>query len=339
MTLNSLNHLFTDPSVPARSNGHSLTSAQVKSPTEIQQLQVNKTAVTQLPDSAKRMGYSPVTESDHSFNSSFLSAPDIPSSEVASSPWSAAVGRASIGKSGRVIEKLQGDNDRLQREKKLAIVKLEEEVRRGESARAGFESLQVSNENLLSMHESDKNFLNKKDRRIEELRADLEMERSKREKAEKATHESRRERDEMVEKLRREVAEDRELSKRSISQYETLSKSWKGLETRYERQMLKLRDDLETLRTEIEGDKRKLSYMELIMDQLRQEGDKTRDAKASLSLKFEQYKAEQEAGIRDMREEAERNNDNHQRVLKQMEDMLGRMRYIVNVKKDLRLAD
>lgn len=116
-----------------------------------------------------------------------------------------------------------GENDRLQREKKLAIVKLEEEVKRGESARLALEGLQVSNETLSSIHESDKTQMTKKDRKIELLRADLQSEKLRREKAEKETRESRRERDEVVEELRRDAAEDREEARRSTAQYEILA--------------------------------------------------------------------------------------------------------------------
>ncbi len=334
MTLNGLNHFLADPSTPEKPNGYSPSP-----PKETPKKQFDDAPSRQFPDSVSRVASPPPCEPDYSLNSLSLSNLGSPTSEFGSSSWSAAVGRATIGKSGRVIEKLQGDNDRLQREKKLATVKLEEEVKRGESARTALESLQISNENLTSIHESDKSFLAKKDRRIEELRADLEMERSRRENAEKATRESRRERDEVVDQLRREAAEDKELVKRSNSQYETLAQSWKSLEDRYEWQMLKIKSDLETLRREMYGDSRKLVHLEVVMDQLRQEGDKTRKTKEQLALDFEDYKAEQEAGIREMRERAEQNDDNHKRTLKQMESMLGQMKYLINVKKVVRDAE
>lgn len=331
MTLNGFNHFLTDPATPDKSNGYSPTP-----PNEILEKHLDDTPTRQLPQSASRVASPPPSEPDLSVSASYVSNLGSPASELGSSPWSAAVGRATMGKSGRVIEKLQGDNDRLQREKKLATVKLEEEVKRGESARSALESLQIYNQNLSSIHESDKNFLSKKDRRIDELRADLELERERREKAERATRESRRERDEMVEQLRREAAENKELAKRSNSQYDMLSKSWKGLEDRYERQTFKLKTDLQALRREIEDDKRKLFRLEEIMDQLRHEGEKTRKAKERLALDFEAYKTEQERGIREMRQRAEHNADNHDRVLQEMESMLGQMRYIINVKNDVR---
>ena len=270
-------------------------------------------------------------------NDTSLNSPQAltPTSEIGSLQWSAAVGRATTGKSGRVIEKLMGDNDRLQREKLLATVKLEEEMKRGESARSALESLQVSNANLLSIHESDKSFLTKKDRRIEELRTDLDAERARREKAEKDTRESRQERDEMVEKLRKDAAEDKMQAQRSNSQYEILSRSWKGLEERYEKQTCKLRDDLSYLQREVQIDKNTLSKLEVILEQLAQEGDKSRKAKEKLLAEFQAYKAEQELGVQDIRNKAQLNDANHDRTVEQMQSTLGEMKYVMNIKKNV----
>ena len=259
-----------------------------------------------------------------------------PNSGADSQNWSAAVGRAATGKSGRVIEKLMGENDRLQREKTLAIVKLEEEVKRGESARLALEGLQVSNETLSSIHESDKSQMTKKDRKIELLRADLQSEKLRREKAERETRESRREREEVVEELRRVAAEDREEARRSTTQYEILTSSWKALEDRYERQTHKLRTDLDDIRIEIDGDKRKMTELEIVIEQLTHELAKVAQVKDKLLTGFQAYKKEQESGLREIQENAERNNSTNEELQEQMSDALGQMKHVVNVKRDSR---
>ena len=333
----ALNHFFSESSTPEQQSGNPVSP---KSDSNIQ-LNGHHTPTRQQPGTLSRIASPPPpSEADYSLNSPhLLSGSATPSSEHANAPWSSAIGRAGTGKSGRVIEKLMGDNDRLQREKKLATVKLEEEVKRSESARSALEGLQMSNANLLSIHEADKGFLAKKDRRIEELRADLEAERSRREKAERETRESRRERDEVVEKLRREVAEDKEQAKRSNSQYEVLSKSWRGMEERYERQAQKLKNDLKDLRSEIDSDSQKLAQLEVITEQLRQESEKTRKAKEKLSSDFQAYKAEQESGVQGIRQRAEQNESTHDRTLRQMESLLGQMKYVVNLKNTIRDVD
>ena len=299
------------------------------------------TPTKQQPTS--RMASPLPSEGDFSLNSpQTLSMVGTPTSESGPAPgpdshnWSAAIGRAATGKSGRVIEKLMGENDRLQREKKLAIVKLEEEVKRGESARLALESLQVSNETLSSIHESDKTQMTKKDRKIELLRADLQSEKLRREKAEKETRESRREREEVVEELRRDAAEDREEARRSTAQYEILASSWKTLEDRYERQAQKLKTDLNDLRTEIGSDKQKMTELEIVIEQLTHELAKVAQVKDKLLMGFQAYKKEQESGLQEIQEKAERNNSANEELHEQMSGVLGQMRHVVNIKRDSR---
>ena len=250
--------------------------------------------------------------------------------------WSAAIGRAATGKSGRVIEKLMGENDRLQREKTLAIVKFEEEVKRGESARLALEGLQVSNETLSSIHESDKTQMTKKDRKIELLRTDLQSEKLRREKSEKETRESRREREVVVEELRRVAAEDREEARRSNAQYEILASSWKTLEDKYARQTQKLKTDLNELRTEIDGDKQKMMQLEIVIEQLTHELTKVTQVKEKLLIEFQAYKMEQESSLHDIQKNAERNSSTNEELYERMSDVLGQMKHVVNVKRDAR---
>ena len=341
MALNGYKHLFPDPSTPeqhADDSTISPTDNNIRSPSAEPAIgqRDHHISIRTRPQSDTPIGSPPPRDTDLSLNSpNILSEFGTPTSELGGLQWSAAVGRATTGKSGRVIEKLMGDNDRLQREKTLATVKLEEEVKRGESARSALESLQVSNAHLISIHETDKTFLAKKDRRIEELRADLEAERSKREKAEKETRETRRERDEVVETLRRETAEDKQQAQRANFQYEVLSKSWKNLEKRYEKQTSSLKADLKGLQKEMDNDRQKMAQLEVILEQLAQEGDKSRKTKEKLSSDFQLYKAEQEAGIQGIRDRAEMINTAHDRTLEQMQSVLGQMRYVVNIRKDV----
>lgn len=261
---------------------------------------------------------------------------DASPSDGNTSPWSAAVGRATNGKSGRVIERLMGENDRLQREMALVCAKFDEESKRSESARSALESLRESNENLLAMHETDKTLLARKDRKIEELKEELESERLKREHAELETKETRIERDTIVQKLTKESLDDKELAKRSTAQYEVLSRSWKGLEDKYDRQAQTLRHSVQTLQDELTENKQKLARIDLIMEQLKQEGDKIRRSRDNMARDFEVYKRQQEVGLAGMKETAQRNNEVNQRLFSDVTTVLGEMKYVMNLKKDVK---
>lgn len=229
-----------------------------------------------------------------------------------------------------------GENDRLQREKTLACAKHEEELKRGESARSALESLQASNQNLLSMHETDKTLLTKKERKIEELRAELESEKSKREQAENETRETRKERDTVVQNLMKENMEEREQAKLSNCQYEILSKSWKGLEENYDRQTQKLKVTVKALQDELVEERQRLAQLDLTTEQLKRESEKMSSIKEALFETFEAYKDEQQRGIQGIRETAERNESQNEKLLEEVAAVVGEMKYVMSIKHNVR---
>lgn len=256
--------------------------------------------------------------------------------ESNTSPWSAAVGGAKNGKSGRVIERLMGENDRLQREKTLATAKFDEELKRSESARSAVESLRATNQYLNSMHESDAALLAKRERKVEELREELENERLRRERAEREVKETRDERDRMVQDLTQEVMEERELARRSATQYDVLQRSWKTQGERYDGQIHQLKASIEVLREMISEDKQKLAQLDVITEQMGQEGDKSKKIQEDLAKGLDAYKDEREQEIGQMRARAERNDQGYQRLLRDVTTVLQEMRYIVNLRNDMR---
>ncbi|KAI4177953.1 MAG: hypothetical protein LQ343_000037 [Gyalolechia ehrenbergii] len=259
-----------------------------------------------------------------------------PSSDQQDSPWSSAVGRATTGKSGRVIERLMADNDRLRRDKNLVEVRLEEEAKRSDSARSAMEGLRSTNENLTSIHDTDKILLGKKERRLEDMKLELEAERQRREKAETETKETRRERDEAVEGLKKELFTSREQALRATTQYDVISKSFKGLEDSYSRQTRKLKAEIKSLQDDLAADKQQLASIHTVMEHYRNESERAQDANTRLQQTFEAYKFEAEHGMRSIREEAERNAALNERIQQETNKVLGEMKYVLNVKQSVK---
>lgn len=259
-----------------------------------------------------------------------------PTSDQQDSPWSSAVGRATTGKSGRVIERLMADNDRLRRDKNLVEVRLEEEAKRSDSARSAMEGLRSTNENLTSIHDTDKILLGKRERKLEETKSELEAERQRREKAETETRETRRERDEAVEGLKKELLASREQALRATTQYDVLSKSFKGLEDNYSRQARKLKAEIKSLQDDLAADKQKLAGIHTVMEHYRNETERAQDVNTRLQQAFEAYKSQAEQGMRSIREEAERNATLNERTQEEMNKVLGEMKYVINVKQSVK---
>ncbi|KAI9677900.1 MAG: hypothetical protein M1829_002397 [Trizodia sp. TS-e1964] len=261
-----------------------------------------------------------------------------PADCVTSPQWSSAVGRATTGKSGRVIERLMAENDRLRRELKLETLRREEEQKRGETTRSRIDSLQQQNDNLVHQANMDKATLLRRERKAEELKADLEAEVEKRKLVEDQLKSIMSETEQAIGCLRREVIEERDRAKKASSQYDVISSSWRQLDDGYRRRMERLKVDLAQLRTERQEDQCKLVRLEVTMEQQQQETSKMRVAKDAIEREFLAYKRESENGTRDMRERAERNEQANEKALQETKKVLGEMRYIISVGQNVKGA-
>ena len=296
-----------------------------------------------------RPPYSPaVTQDGSSFRSELTSSPTIPQDVNGSdvntpeshNEWSSAVGRATVGgKSGRVIEKLMGDVERMRRDNRLLMAEKEEEVRRSESARSLVESLRTTNTNLSAICEANNSALARKDRKIEELKTELEAEKARRVDAEKQAKAVSKERDEVVAVCKKELMAEKEIVRKSSSQYEALASSWRGLDDGYRRQTQKLKDDIKIIHNGRVEDQHRYDQLDVIFTQLSREAKSYKEAKDHVVAQFEKYKQEKESGLQEMREQAEKNNLASEETLMELKKVIGQMKYVTNVKRNVKGAE
>ncbi|KAL8768684.1 MAG: hypothetical protein Q9209_005102 [Squamulea sp. 1 TL-2023] len=259
-----------------------------------------------------------------------------PNSDLQDQPWSSAVGRATIGKSGRVIERLMAENDRLRREKNLTDVKLEEEVRRGDSAKSAMEGLRATNDNLTTIHEADKSILTRRERKLEEMKSDLEVERQRREKAELETKETCRERDEAVDRLRRELRVATEQSTRATTQYDVISMSFRGLRDDQSRTTRELKAQMASLQEAMAADQQRCASMQTAMEHYRSEFERAQDANRRLQAAFETYKGEAEQELKNIRQSAQNRLEANNRKQEEMQAVTDEMRYVISIRNNVK---
>lgn len=270
--------------------------------------------------------------------SSLLSDPASSPTSAADSPnekpqWSSAIGGASLGKSGRVIERLMSENDRLRREIKLETSRREEMQKREEMSRPLIDSLRVERENLIQMQSVDAGFLVRRDRKIAEFKAELETERERRMRAEEAAAELLRERDDAVRASARDVGEARDKEKHAVAHAEILEASHAQLRAEYKRRTEKITKALEETKMRRDEESGKVGRLDVVVEQLRQQMERQERINREMRERFEAYKNEidsqVEAKVQGMAEKEE-----HDRVLREeMQKVVGEMRWVVRLKK------
>ncbi|MCJ1378369.1 hypothetical protein MMC17_001467 [Xylographa soralifera] len=264
------------------------------------------------------------------------SDPPTPSSD----DWSSAIGRATnSGKSGREIEKLNNQKAMLQREVKALTTARDEAHRGGELARMLVESLQTKNANLTSICESNSIALSRKDRKIEELKAEVKSERERREMAVRQQKEVARERDEVVVACKRETLEAKEIARKTSCQYDVLSSSLRGLDAGFRRQTTKLEEEVESFQQQQITAVARLDELSIISTHLSHENYTISKVYQDVVDQFEAYKKEQEDGLQEIKQRSQKSKLANEKALQEMKSVTGQMKHIINVKRDVKGAE
>lgn len=231
------------------------------------------------------------------------------------------------------------DNDQLRRDQKLLQAKIEEQSKRAEDARLGLDNERMDHRNTKFKLEREEASAERRGQEIKDLKTDLAAERSRRANAEERSRLACQGAQELSDRSRKTAMEAQERSRQAITQYDCLARAWKSTETGYKRQVQKLRGDLKGLEEEITTEKKKVSRQQLLSEQTQLELDRAKDINIQLQDAFEAYKAEQASCIEDLKARAERNGTANEDLLKEIEEVLGKMRYVINVKRDVKGAE
>lgn len=260
-------------------------------------------------------------------------------SSTSSQPaWDSTVGKAALGKTGRVINKLVSDNDALKRELKLEQIKSEE-------AKATAKLMEDKMERTVSEYESrlleanvTKTLLSRKERQVESLQSSLELEKKRTSDAVAREQTWREE----LEKSRRDatvqVEEAKTLATLMEGRYNAISSHWKDQGDEVKRATTKLRTEITTLVDERRKDDDRINTLRDLCDQ--QDGN-IRDLKRQkdeIVALFEAYKKEQEDALRTIKREAAEREEEQKHTLEEAHDVLDKLRWALKVKENVKGA-
>ena len=266
------------------------------------------------------------------------SAANTPTTEN-SPTWSSAVGHATTaGKSGRVIERLMTDNDKLKRDLNAQVIKCQELEKSLQTFKPQIEALRQENDNLSHARDVDSSLISRRDRKIEELKADLATERQRREKAESLARQREREKDEIEEQSRREVQSMTESTKHATLHAEILETSHRQLGTEYRARAEAWKKDLSTLAEGREQDRQKLARLDVVADQMRQELERSRKLNGEISESWERYREANDQQLQGLVDEGKKENDRTRKLSMEMDQVVNQMRWVMGVKENVKDA-
>lgn len=268
----------------------------------------------------------------HSSPSQPLNAPASPESNTeAPTEWSAVGHAAATGKSGRVIHNLQEEIARLTRECSLYRSRAEETQRSNETLKIQVQNMTERLRNMEQVNETNLNSIARKDRKVEELRIELNNERAKRQDAESNASKTNQTMQEERENHNREQAKTQEIAKYHETQYEVLASTTKRDKADLSKRFKALYAELQTLAEAHKTQHVSHDRLDVIAEQKNREIDNLKETNEKLLARHADYKTYKDQELRGEIERTHANNDNIEDTLAAIKEVQAQMRWAIQI--------
>lgn len=236
------------------------------------------------------------------------------------------------GKSGRVIHNLQEDIARLTRELALQRSRAEEAQRSNEALKQQLLNVSGRLRNAEQSNEANLNSIARKDRKIEDLKAEVQREKKRRVKAE----DDARRTDQLAAKERDEhhkgLAEAQEIANHARSQYDTVSRTRSREQAEYKTRFDKFRRELDALFEREEERQHQLKRFDVIIEQKNRELEAGKERMERYEERFREYKEQSDRTVRELVQGGKRNNEDIEKALVEVREVTNKMKWVMNLK-------
>ncbi|KAL1890470.1 mother-specific HO expression [Ceratocystis pirilliformis] len=252
--------------------------------------------------------------------------------------WDSTIGKAGLGKTGRVINKLVSDNEALKRDIQIERLRAEEAKQAARMVEEKMERLISDYESRLLEANVTRTLLARKERQVESLTAAVELERAK---SKDALGREKVWRDE-VETLRQssqvQVDEANNHAQLIEGRYNAIASHWKDQGDETMRAVTKMRSEIVDIASERRKDDDKINTLRELCDQQHSNIDELQRQKDEILAQFTAYKREQEDQLRDIKTLTDQREQHMEKLLLESKEALDKLRWALNVKKNVKDA-
>lgn len=286
-----------------------------------------------MPAVLPQLTFWPCTDSHGSSGQPALPATS-PDSNPGEAPteWS-AVGHAATGKSGRVIHSLQEDIARLTREMSVWRSRAEETQRSNETLKTQLQNTTGRLHNLEQVNETNLYSIARKDRKIEELRNELNAERTKRQDAEVNATKTNQTMREERENHNREQARSQEIAKYHESQYEVLASTSKRDKADLDKKINAIFAQVRVMADSQVKQTVSFDRLDVISDQKNREIEGLKDIHEKLMAAHAKYKQTKDDELRGAIERSHANDDSIDAALVSIKEVETEMKWVMRLSK------
>jgi hypothetical protein len=209
-------------------------------------------------------------------------------------------------KTSQYIDKITQENDRLRRELRAEKLAREDEAKRVSAAQTKAEDSRAEYQHLQVLADTNSRAIERKDRKLDELKATLDAEVQRRRSAEQRAEEALKMLGDTRSETQRQLSQAYEMKGMADTNLETARDGFKRITDGYEKKVRQINDELNELRKQRIEDADKIKRQAIISDQLQHESSRSTRAEAKLQNLMEVYKKEHRKEMESLVREAER---------------------------------
>ncbi|KAK3180357.1 mother-specific HO expression [Lecanicillium sp. MT-2017a] len=256
-----------------------------------------------------------------------------------SGQWDSTIGKAGLGKTGRVINKLVSDNDALKREIQIERLRAEEAKQAAKLVEDKMDRMINEYEGRLLEANVTKTLLARKERQVETLTTTVDTEKKK---AMAAIDSEKTWRDEM-EKMRTDTKQQVEKANTHAQlmegRYNAISSHWREQGDQVKRAVTRMRGEISTIVQERKDDDDKIQTLRDLCEQQDSNIKELRREKEEIARLFAEYKKTQDDDLHNIKSNARRRETEQEKMLEEARDALHKLKWALNVKKNVKGAE
>jgi hypothetical protein len=208
-------------------------------------------------------------------------------------------------KTSQYIDKITSENDRLRRELRAEKLAREDEATRVTAARTAAEDSRAELQHLQVLADTNARAIERKDRKLEELKATLEAEAKRRRVAEQRAEEALKMLGDTRSETQRQLSTAYEMRHMADTNLETAREGFKRMTEGYEKKIKHISENMNELRKLRLEDADKIKRQAIISDQLHHEMSRTTRTETGLTDLMTAYKQEHRKELDSLLEQAQ----------------------------------
>ncbi|KAH6638450.1 hypothetical protein C7974DRAFT_306861 [Boeremia exigua] len=195
-------------------------------------------------------------------------------------------------KTSQYIDKITSENDRLRRELRAEKLAREDEATRISAAKTKAEDSRAELQHLQLLTETNARAIERKDRKLEEMKAQLDAEIHRRKSAEQRAEEALKMLGDTRSETQRQLATAYESKHMADTQLETARDGFKRMTEGYEKKIKHISESMNELRKQRLEDRDKIKRQAVVSDQLHHELSRNARSEGALTNLMEEYRKE-----------------------------------------------